>query len=151
MRIVGVDGLSDEMLLKSAIDVADGEGLDLVEVSTKDGVSICKLMDYSKYLYDQKKKDKSNQSKREITKEIKFSPSIAEHDLRVKVNAALSNLKNDCKIKVIVMFKGREVSRIKDGKELLEQFLSILPDDISILKPPMIEGRNYIMEIKQGK
>lgn len=151
MRIVGSDGLSDEMSLNNAIDIADVEGLDLVEVSTKDGVSICKLMNYSKYLYDQKKKEKANQSKKEVTKEIKFSPSIAEHDLRVKANAALNNLKNDCKIKVIVMFKGREVGRIKEGKELLEQFISILPDDISILKSPMIEGRNYIMEIKQGK
>lgn len=151
VQIVGADGLSDVMTVKQALELATTAGLDLVEVSVKEGVSVCKLMDYSKFLYEQKKREKSNQSKKEVTKEIKFSPSIAEHDLKIKAKSALNNLENGCRIRVVVMFKGREVDRIKEGKVLLEKFASILPENIMLVRTPIIEGRNYIMELKQGK
>lgn len=151
VHIVGEDGLGPLISKEVALRVADEEGLDLVEVSVEGNVSICKLMNYSKYLFEQKKKEKSNQSKKEVTKEIKFGATIAEHDLKIKAKSALINLENGCKIKVIVMFKGREVNRIEDGKLLLEKFYSVLPENIIISKPPTREGNNYTMELNIGK
>lgn len=151
VHIVGGDGLSPLMSLEVALECADEAGLDLVEVSVEGKVSICKLMNYNKYLFEQKKKEKSKQSKKEVTKEIKFGATIEEHDLKIKAKSALINLENGCKIKVIVMFKGREVNRIEDGKLLLEKFFSALPNNIIISKPPAKEGNNYIMELNLTK
>jgi|BioPla2DNA2_1021312.scaffolds.fasta_scaffold05573_8 translation initiation factor IF-3 len=151
VQIVGTDGLSEVMSVKQAMEMANEDNLDLVQVSEKEGTSICKLMNYSKFLYEQKKKEKETQSKKEVVKEIKFGPTIAEHDLKIKAKSALNNLEHGCRVKVVVMYKGREVDRIKDGKALLEKFASILPSNIMIVRGPVIDGRNYIMELKQGK
>ena len=151
VMLVGESGLSEILTLSEGLTKAEEIGLDLVEVSQKGEVSICKLMNYSKFIYSQKKLQKANASKKEVTKEIKCNPQIADHDLGIKAKSALNNLEKGNKVKVLVVFKGREVSRIDIGLVILEKFLTFLPNSIVVTKAPFKEGRNYVMELKKGK
>ena len=122
VRIVG-STYEGEMSLTEALNVAEEEGMDLVEMSDNNGVSICKLMNYSKFLYEQKKSKKVQ--KKAVLKEIKMGCNIADHDIKVSAKKALNILNDGDKIKVMVIFKGRQVMFANEqGQEILEKFLT---------------------------
>ena len=148
IRIVGstYDGIMD---LNSALDIAYDEGLDLVEMSEKDGISICKLMNYSKFLYEQKKSKKVQ--KKAVLKEIKLGCNIADHDIKVSAKKALNILNEGDKIKVSVIFRGRQVVLADTvGPEILEKFMNCFEDGfLTISKQPKLEGTLYSMTIEK--
>jgi len=135
------------LTLDKALEKASEEGLDLVEVSIKDGVSICKLMDYNKFLYEQNKKEKQAKVKSGSMKEIRFRYNIADHDLKIRANKARNMLEDGHKVKVNLMYSGRAISRIREGKEIIDKFLQFLDLEVQILKEPKIEGNNYSMTL----
>lgn len=152
VKIVG-DTYSDRdnMSLDSALDLAYDLGLDLVEMSENNGVSICKIMNYSKFLYEQKKSKKT--PKKSVLKDIKFGCNIADHDLKISAKKALSILNEGDKVRVLVVFKGRQIVFAEcQGKELLNKFMSYFEDDsVFISKAPKLEGSMYSMIIEKKK
>lgn len=150
VRIVGstYDG---EMSLTDAFNIAEDEGMDLVEMSDNNGVSICKLMNYSKFLYEQKKAKKVQ--KKAVLKEIKMGCNIADHDIKVSAKKALNILNDGDKIKVMVIFKGRQVMFANEqGKEILEKFLDYFEDGfVVVTKNIKLEGNMVTMQIEKSK
>lgn len=149
IRIVG-DLHSTESIvsLKEALNFADNENLDLVEMSDKDGISICKIMDYNKFLYEQKKAKKT--PKKAVLKDIKFGCNIADHDLQISAKKAQNILNEGNKVRVIVVFKGRQLMFAKDmGPELLDKFMGYFDDSVVITKPAKLEGTMYSMNIEK--
>lgn len=150
VRIVGstYDG---EMSLTDAFNIAEDEGMDLVEMSDNNGVSICKLMNYSKFLYEQKKAKKVQ--KKAVLKEIKMGCNIADHDIKVSAKKALNILNDGDKIKVMVIFKGRQVMFANEqGKEILEKFLDYFEAGfVTVTKNIKLEGNMVTMQIEKSK
>ena len=130
---------------EEAIDKAHEYSLDLVMVSDgKDGIPICKMLDYGKYKYEQSKKFKEiNKKQRESVikiKEIKFHPTTDINDLRTKAAKALEFLNDGDKVKIFVIYKGREISHKEVGYEALNKFLEMVPN-IEILEPESLQGK----------
>lgn len=104
-------------------------------------------MDYNKFVYEQNKKEKQAKVKNGSLKEIKFRNNIADHDLKIRANKARELLEKGNKVKVNLMYRGREISRIREGKEIIDKFLQFLDIEVQILKEPKIEGNNYSMTL----
>lgn len=150
VKIVGNLHSTESIDLESALELAYSEDLDLVEMSEKDGVSICKIMNYSKYLYEQKKAKKA--PKKSVVKDIKIGCNIADHDLQISANKAMKILNEGDKIRVIVVFKGRQVVFAQDqGVDILNRFMSFLPENVVVIKAPKLEGNMYSMMIECKK
>lgn len=150
VRIVG-STYEGEMSLTEALNVAENEGMDLVEMSDNNGVSICKLMNYSKFLYEQKKSKKVQ--KKAVLKEIKMGCNIADHDIKVSAKKALNILNDGDKIKVMVIFKGRQVMFANEqGQEILEKFLNYFDEGfVVVTKNIKLEGNMVTMQIEKSK
>jgi translation initiation factor IF-3 len=150
VRIVG-STYEGEMSLTEALNVAEEEGMDLVEMSDNNGVSICKLMNYSKFLYEQKKSKKVQ--KKAVLKEIKMGCNIADHDIKVSAKKALNILNDGDKIKVMVIFKGRQVMFANEqGQEILEKFLNYFEEGfVVVTKNIKLEGNMVTMQIEKSK
>lgn len=133
--------------VKDGMKKAQEKNLDLVEVAPGAAPPVCRIMDYGKYKYEQNKKVKEARKNQKTIniKEIKLRPGIDEHDMNVKVKNALRFLKNGDKVKVTVMFRGREISHADLGKELCNKLAAELEEHAVIEKKPNIEGRNMIM------
>lgn len=131
------------MTVNDARELASEQGLDLVEVSTKSHPATCKIMNYSKYLYNQQKKKKANKkskSQRE-TKEIRFNINIGDNDRKTKIKQAKKFLEKGNKVQISIMFKGRQSSHSELGVDLLEQILYELEENYSIAKQPSMNGK----------
>lgn len=129
--------------------MAQEQELDLVEIAPSATPPVCKLIDYQKYLYQQKKKAKemkANASKVEI-KELRFGPHTDEHDFQFKLNHAKNFLKEGNKVKAFVFFKGRSILFSEQGKELLLRFALELEDFGKAEKMPLLEGKRMSMII----
>jgi translation initiation factor IF-3 len=139
------------MDVPAALLIADERGLDLVEMAANARPPTCKLMDYGKYKYEQKKK--SHGQKKHVTrrKEIKLRPKTEEHDFTVKVNHARRFLEKGHKVLVTMVFRGRESVHIELGKDLLIRFAKSLEDCAKVEKEPSREGRNKMDMILVGK
>ena len=139
------------MDVPAALLIADERGLDLVEMAANARPPTCKLMDYGKYKYEQKKK--SHGQKKYVTrrKEIKLRPKTEEHDFTVKVNRARRFLEKGHKVLVTMVFRGRESVHIELGKDLLIRFSKSLEDCAKVEKEPSREGRNKMDMILVGK
>ena len=150
VRIVG-STYEGEMSLTEALNVAEEEGMDLVEMSDNNGVSICKLMNYSKFLYEQKKSKKGQ--KKAVLKEIKMGCNIADHDIKVSAKKALNILNDGDKIKVMVIFKGRQIMFANEqGQEILEKFLNYFEEGfVVVTKNIKLEGNMVTMQIEKSK
>lgn len=153
IKIVTAEGLSENYTLTEALKIANDEGLDLVEMSTNEDTSICKIMDYNKHLYEVTKKIKQIKNKNDIVKEIKFNNNIADHDLKIKAKKAEEILNQGYKVKIAVNYKGRERSRITEGKSILEKCLVYINNNIetTITKNPKIEGSSYNLIVEKLK
>lgn len=149
IRIVGDEYKEKGIIsLEEALNIAEENGLDLVEMSVSEGVSVCKIMNYSKFLYEQKKSKKVQ--KKSVLKEIKFGCNIADHDLGISAKKALKILNDGDKVKVIAIFKGRQaIYGVEQGSSLMERFLSYLPDDVVISKSGKFENSVYSIIIER--
>lgn len=133
--------------------MAEEQGLDLVEISPKAKPPVCRVMDYRKYLYDQKKKQKELKAKavKVVVKEIRFGPQTDEHDYEFKKKHAEKFLKEGAKIKAYVFFKGRSILFKDQGQILLLRLAQELEELGSVEQLPKMEGKRMIMFIAPKK
>jgi len=138
--------------LEEALANAENVGLDLVEVSTTDP-PVCKIMDYGKYRYKQSKKLHDAKKSQTIiqVKEIKLKPKTEEHDVQVKLKHIKKFLKNHDKVKISMMFRGREIAFTDIGKKLMERIKDELANEGIIDQEPRLEGRNMVMIVSPKK
>ncbi len=154
LRVIGPDGgqlgvLTPEVALAKAQEL----GLDLVEVSPTARPPVCKIMDYGKYKYDMKKKAagaRKNQHATEI-KEIKFRPKIEEHDFDTKTGHVRRFLAEGNKVKLTMMFRGREITHSEIAKAVLDKVAEKLADTAVVEQQPKLEGRNMTMLLAPKK
>ena len=133
--------------MEEALAKAEEAGLDLVEVSASTDMPVCKIMDYGKYRYKQSKKlhdAKKSQTVIQV-KEIKLKPKTEEHDVQVKLKHIKKFLNNHDKVKVSMMFRGREIAFTDIGRKLMESIKSELANECVIDQEPRLEGRNMVM------
>ena len=132
---------------KEAVQIALNRGLDLVEVAPNSKPPVCKIMDIGKHKYEQSKREREARKKQRVIniKEVKLRPNIEKHDFQVKTKHAIRFLQSGDKVKVTIMFRGREVSHPELGRELLEKVVDMVSDYAIVEKHPKLEGRNMTM------
>lgn len=150
MRVVG-DNVDNPAVypIDEALKMADEQELDLVEVSPNANPPVCKIVDYQKFLYQQKKKQKELQSKttKVVTKEIRFGPNTDDHDYNFKLNHAKKFLQEGAKVKAFVFFKGRSILFKDKGEYLLLRLAQDLEEYGKVEKMPKLEGKRMTMFI----
>ncbi len=147
VRVVGENIESGVYSIEDAIQLAKDEGLDLVEISAKAVPPVCKIIDYSKFKYEQKKKQKEIKSKahKTVVKEIRFGPNTEEHDFNFKVKHAVNFLKDGAKVKAYVHFVGRTIVFKERGEILLLKFAQALEDHARVDQMPKLEGKRMFL------
>jgi translation initiation factor IF-3 len=154
VRLVG-DNVGEPGIysIKEALKFAEEQELDLVEISPKADPPVCKIIDYSKFLYEQKRKQKEMKSKatKVILKEIRFGPNTDEHDYNFKKNHAVKFLEEGSKLKVYVFFKGRSILFKEQGEILLLRLAQELEELGKVEQLPKLEGKRMIMLISPKK
>ena len=148
IRVVSADGEQlGVMSAKEAQDIAYEKGMDLVKIAPQAKPPVCKIMDYGKYKFELNKREKENRKNQKVIniKEVQLSPSIDTNDFNTKCNHAIKFLKKGDKVKVIVRFRGREVSHSQIGYTLLERFAEQAKEAGTVEKPAKLEGRNMTM------
>lgn len=135
------------MALEEALARAEDAGLDLVEVSPSANPPVCKIMDYGKYRYKQNKKMHDAKKSQTIIqiKEIKLKPRTEEHDVQVKMKHIRKFLKNNDKVKVSMLFRGREIAFTEIGRKLMESIRNELANECVVDQEPRLEGRTMVM------
>jgi translation initiation factor IF-3 len=138
---------------RRALELSDELELDLVEISPKASPPVCKIIDYKKFLYEQKKRDKILKSKatKVVIKEIRFGPNTDEHDFMFKKNHAIKFLESGAKLKAYVFFKGRSIIFKDKGQILLLRLAQELEDYGTVEQMPKLEGKRMIMFIASKK
>lgn len=132
--------------LRDAIAMAEQKQLDLVEIAPSAKPPVCRLMDYGKFKFEQGKREKESRKKQKIIsiKEVKMRPNIDEHDFQVKAKNARKFLTSGDKVKVTIMFRGRQITHPELGEKLCIKLAEQLSDISSVERPPKIEGRNMV-------
>lgn len=151
VRVVGEAGEQLGVLATlDALKRAEEAGLDLVEVAPTATPPVCRIMDYSKYKYEQEKREKEARKKQKIVrlKEIRLSPKIGEHDYQFKVRNLEDFLKRGDKVKITMMFKGREMAHVDLGRKILDRLASDISQIGEIEEPARQEGRFINMVIR---
>lgn len=155
MRLVGDNVEVGVYATKKALEIADEQDLDLVEISPNAKPPVCKVMDYKKFVYEQKKREKAIKSKatKVIVKEIRFGPNTDNHDYEFKKKHAEKFLKEGAKLKAFVFFKGRSIIFKEQGQILLLRLAQDLEELGKVEQMPKLEGKRMIMFIapKKGK
>ncbi len=144
MRLIGETGEQMGIVpIAEAMDSASSAGLDLVEVASSSDPPVCKIMDYGKLKYDQKKKDQESKKKQHVIriKEVRFRPRISDHDLGIKVNRVKKFIADGSKVKITIMYRGREMARQDLGEDLIERIIEALEDVARVEKRGDLEGR----------
>nr|WP_197675480.1 translation initiation factor IF-3 [Formosa sp. Hel1_31_208] len=138
---------------KDALAIADEQGLDLVEISPKADPPVCKVMDYKKFLYEQKKREKALKAKasKVTVKEIRFGPQTDDHDYEFKKKHAEKFLKDGAKLKAFVFFKGRSIIFKEQGQILLLRLAQDLEELGKVEQMPRLEGKRMTMFIAPKK
>ncbi|WP_428830080.1 translation initiation factor IF-3 [Collinsella tanakaei] len=147
-RLIGVDGSQLGLFgIRDAQRVADEQGLDLVEIAPNAEPPVCRVMDYGKFKYQQAMKAKQarkNQSRVEV-KEMKFRPKIDVGDYETKKGHVMRFLKKGARVKVTIMFRGREMAHPEQGLNVLERLAADLKPYATVESAPKLEGRNMLM------
>jgi translation initiation factor IF-3 len=150
VRIVG-DNIDNPGIfsLREAIKIADDLDLDLVEISPKANPPVCKVIDYQKFLYQQKKKQKEIKAKtsKVTVKEIRFGPNTDEHDFNFKLKHAVKFLEEGSKVKAFVFFRGRSIVFKEQGEIILLRLAQELEEYGKVEQLPKLEGKKMIMFI----
>ena len=133
--------------IEVAIDKARETGLDLIEVAPNSKPPVCRILDYGKIRYEEKKRQQLSKKKQHIIKikEIRLRPQIDDHDLTTKLNQGRKFLSDGAKLKVTLMFRGREMSRVDLGKIVMTRVLEELSDIAEVEKDIPLEGRRMSM------
>jgi len=155
IRLVGENvepGIYDT---KVAISMANEMDLDLVEISPNARPPVCKIMDYQKYLYDKRKKDKEQQKKQKLSqmqmKEIRLTPNTDEHDFDFKLKHAIKFLQENNKVKVTIFFRGREIMFRDKGEFMILSFVESLKDYGIAESMPKLEGKRMSLFVRPKK
>jgi translation initiation factor IF-3 len=143
VRVVGENVNVGVYPIEEALQMAKGMSLDLVEISPKADPPVCKIIDYSKFKYEQKKKQKEIKAKAQktVVKEIRFGPNTDDHDFNFKTKHALNFLKDGAKVKAYVHFVGRTIVFKERGEILLLKFMQELEDYGKVEQMPRLEGK----------
>ena len=148
VRLIGADGAQLGIVSSAQANaMAEEQGMDLVKISPNAVPPVCKIMDYSKFCFDQKKREKEAKKNQRVVevKEIRMSPSIDTNDLNTKVKAAQKFLQDGNRVKVSVRFRGREMAHTNLGEKLLMDFAEACSEIASMEKNPKLEGRFMAM------
>ncbi len=148
VRVIGSEG--EQLGIMSGRDaqqLAYEKHLDLVEIAPTAKPPVCRIMDYGKYRYEQQKREKESRKKQKTfdIKEVKLRPGIEEHDFNVKFKNAVRFLEDGDKVKVTIMFRGRELSHPELGEVLLNKMAAQLKEMAVVERQPKLEGKNMIM------
>jgi len=153
VRIVGDDITPRIVPIREALEVAYSRNMDLIEISPNANPPVCKVMDYQKYLYELKKKQKeikARSAKIEV-KEIRLGPNTDEHDFNFKVKHAISFLQSGNKVKVDVFFRGRSIMYKEQGEEMLARFAEACSECGKVDSEPKLEGKRMILLLSPKK
>ena len=154
MRLVGSDGAQIGIVsIQDALRRAQDLDLDLVEVAPQAQPPVCRIMDYGKYKYERdirQKEARKKQSRIEV-KEIKFRPKIDPHDYATKKGHVIRFLKAGARVKVTIMFRGREMAHTELGRKILDRLVEDLKDIAQVDAYPKLDGRNMVMVIAPSK
>ena len=147
VRVVGDNVKVDLYPVSRAIKMAEEQNLDLVEISPKADPPVCKIVDYSKFKYEQKKKQKEIKAKTQKTviKEIRFGPNTDDHDFNFKLNHAIKFLNDGAKVKAYVHFYGRTIVFKDRGEILLLKFAQALEEHAKVEALPKMEGKRMFL------
>ncbi|MBV5284251.1 MAG: translation initiation factor IF-3 [Paludibacter sp.] len=147
VRLVGDNVEQGVFSYEEAIRLADQLELDLVEISPNAEPPVCRIVDYQKFLYQLKKREKEAKAKtaKVILKEIRFGPQTDEHDYNFKLKHAIGFLKEGCKLKAYVFFKGRSILFKEQGEILLLRFANELEEYAKVDQLPKLEGKRMII------
>lgn len=147
VRCIGPDGNQLGVITREqALEIALQADLDLVEVSPNAEPPVCRIMDYGKYKYQKSKRDSGKQKQKGATvKEVKFRPKIDIHDYNFKRDHVERFLKKGAKVRVTIMFRGREMAHTDKGKEILDKVAEEMAEISRVDRQPMLEGRNMFM------
>ena len=148
IRLIGADGAQLGIVSAAQANaMAEEQGMDLVKISPNAVPPVCKIMDYSKFCFDQKKREKEAKKNQRVVeiKEVRMSPSIDVNDFNVKLRNAQKFLKDGDRVKVTVRFRGREMAHTEIGEELLKKFGADCSEIATIAKDAKLEGRNMSM------
>lgn len=154
MRLVGENVKIDVYPVRDALKIAQEQGLDLVEISPNADPPVCKVTDYSKFKYEQKKKQKEIKAKaiKVVVKEIRFGPNTDEHDFNFKLKHAINFLQEGAKVKATVFFPGRTIVYKERGEILLLKFAQGLEEHGKVEQMPRLEGKRMSLFIQpKGK
>ncbi|MFO0807341.1 MAG: translation initiation factor IF-3 [Gemmataceae bacterium] len=142
IRVIGAAGEQYGIIpTAQAMDLAREANLDLVEVAPTERPPVCKIMDYGKYRYEQSRKTNNQKSHQQKLKEIRVRPKTGDHDIETKINQARKFLQHKDKVLLNVLFRGRELQHIEEGKRIIEGMLEKLVDVAKIEKAPSMEGK----------
>lgn len=144
VRLIGPDDSQLGVVsIQKALEMANQYELDLVEVAPQASPPVCRIIDFSKFKYDQEKKEReAKKHQRQFRlKEIRLKPNIDDHDYQVKVKQAIGFLKKKDKVKVGLFFRGRQMEHLDLGRKILDRFILDVQNDGQIEKEPVLEGR----------
>jgi translation initiation factor IF-3 len=152
--VINVDGEQLGVIaLTDALAEAAKAGLDLVEVSPTAAPPVCRIMDYGKFRYQQSKKIQVSKKSQTViqVKEIRLRPKTEEHDLEVKIKHVKKFLEQHNKVKISMMFRGREIAYTEIGRKIMEDIKNTLTDGCVIDQQPKLEGRSMVMILSPKK
>jgi translation initiation factor IF-3 len=141
------------MSIGEALELADQMELDLVEISPNADPPVCKIVDYQKFLYHQKKKQKEIKANaaKIVVKEIRFGPNTDDHDYNFKLKHAINFLEEGAKVRAYVFFKGRSILFKEQGEKLLARFVNDLEEYGKVDQTPRLEGKRMIIILSPKK
>ena len=141
------------MAIQTALDLADEDGMDLVEIAPNAEPPVCRIMDYGKFRFEQAKKAQMARKKQKNTqlKEVKFRPGTEDHDYQVKMRNVRRFLDEGDKVKLTLRFRGREMAHKELGAAMLKKVETDLGDEITVEQYPRMEGRQMVMMISSKK
>ena len=148
IRVIDEEGKQLGVLeTADALALAVHKGLDLVEIAPNQRPPVCRIMDYGKFKYEQKKKDQASKRKQHQVqvKEVRVRPAIADHDLQVRVRAARQFLEDGDKVLLVCLFRGRQMAHKEVGEQVIRQVVKLLEDIAKVESGIRMEGRRMVM------
>jgi translation initiation factor IF-3 len=145
VRLIGAAGEQHGVVpTAQALEMAREAGLDLVEVAAQERPPVCKIMDYGKFKFELGRKKQKSSAPQQKLKEIRVRPKTGEHDVDTKVNQARKFLEHKDRVQVYVIFRGRELQHVAEGRRVLDQVLEKLADVGKVERPPLMEGKRMV-------
>ena len=153
VRLVGENVEQGVYTIEQVRQIAEEQGLDLVEISPNAEPPVCRVTDYQKFLYQQKKREKELKAKatKVVVKEIRFGPQTDDHDYNFKLKHAIEFLNDGSKIKAYFFFKGRSILFKEQGEVLLLRFANDLEEYAKVDQLPLLEGKRMIIQLSPKK